>query len=312
MIQQRKLAVLVSLGLAVALFLTWQHWADQEAARQAIDKLNQGLLQPDRQADAAVAAYRPSITGRIDDLTTDAAAILRQLPGVVRVDVAVQVEKPRQRIIHVRDGPLIPGDRFAAQGRAQPFLGDDQLDLLYDQHLVEVEQVQAEQIVLLRCLVKHHGLRAVFAEGLSAAELPAYREEVLRQRALTRQLLQWHYDSLRLQKRQNEQARRSEAVLHGMLAERRLTLLGLGAPGRLWTAEQIAEVLPLEAATPRTEEERARTEGRVHAALQQGPGAVLVLSGDQDLTERIRRLCPGACEYLRVTTTQYQELARHD
>jgi hypothetical protein len=321
MVEQRRLAVLGSLGLALAAFLSWRHWADQEAARLAIAKLDQGIFQPDRQADAAVAAYRPAIAGRIDDLTADAAAILCQLPGVIRVDVAVPVEKPRQRIIHVRDWPLIPGDRFAAQLRAQPFLGDDQLDLLLDQMLVEVEQVQAEQIVLLRCLALHHGLRAVFAEGLSAADLPAYREEVERQRALTQQLPQWHYESLRLQKGHNEQAGRSEAVLHGMLAERRLTLLGLGAPGRLWAAEQIAEVLPLEVDKSRTAEgglrleageARARAEGRVQTALQQGPLAVLVLRGDQDLTESIRRLCPGSWEYLRVTTAHYQEVARQD
>jgi hypothetical protein len=321
-IRQWRLAVLLlGLGLGLTVFLARRHWADQEAARLAVAKLDQGIFQPDRQADAAVAAYRPAIAGRIDDLSIDAASILRQLPGVIRVEVAVSVDKPRQRLIHVRDWPLIPGDRFAAQGRAQPFLSDDQLDLLYDQHLVEVEQVQAEQIVLLRCLASHHGLRAVFAEGLTAADLPAYREEVVRQGALTWQLPLGHPKVLRLQKSHNEQAHRSEAGLRGMLAERRLTLLGLGSPGRLWAAEQIAEVLPLEVDKPRTAEgglqleageARARAEGRVQTALQQGPLAVLVLGGDQDLTASIRRLCPGACEYLRMTTTQYQELARHD
>jgi hypothetical protein len=98
-----------------------------------------------------------------------------------------------------------------------------------------------------------------------------------------------------------------------LLAERRLTVLGLGSHGRLWAAEQVAEVLPLEAAQPRTAEEaRVRAEVRVQTGLKDGPLAVLVLRGDQDLRESIRRLCPGACEYLRVTTAHYQEVAGED
>jgi hypothetical protein len=86
------------------------------------------------------------------------------------------------------------------------------------------------------------------------------------------------------------------------LAERRITLLALGSPGRLWAAEQIAEVLPLEAVKPRTAEgglrleageERARAEAQVKAALQHGPFALLVLDGRQDLSENVRRLCLG-------------------
>ena len=52
----------------------------------------------------------------------------------------------------------------------------------------------------------------------------------------------------------------------------------------------------------------ARHDGQVQAALKDGPFALVILGGAHDLSESVRRH-GGSCEYLRVTTRRYRELA---
>jgi hypothetical protein len=52
----------------------------------------------------------------------------------------------------------------AAYGRELP---DEEIDRLYQEHLLEMELVQVEQMAILRSLIKHHGLKKVFSEGLA-------------------------------------------------------------------------------------------------------------------------------------------------
>jgi hypothetical protein len=47
----------------------------------------------------AAATYAPRVAGRIDD--PRAAAILRRLPGIAKVEVLVAARKPAHRIIHL-------------------------------------------------------------------------------------------------------------------------------------------------------------------------------------------------------------------
>ena len=126
------------------------------------------LLECENETARAVAVYSPKTQGRIDDLTAPAVDILRGLPGVVRVEVA-QVANPTRRIIHLRDWHYVPKDLFTLDlndlhGRT---LTAEELDRRYRESLLEVEVVQLEQMAMLRCLIKHHGLREVHAEGFS-------------------------------------------------------------------------------------------------------------------------------------------------
>jgi hypothetical protein len=49
---------------------------------------------------------------------------------------------------------------------------------MYEEHLLEVELVQVEQLAVLRCLIKHRGLKKVFSEGLAPSALEAFRKKV--------------------------------------------------------------------------------------------------------------------------------------
>jgi hypothetical protein len=46
----------------------------------------------------------------------------------------------------------------------------------------------------------------------------------------------------------------------------------------------------------------ARHDAQVRAVLDNGPFALIVLGGAHDLSDSVRRLGGGHCEYIRVTT----------
>lgn len=138
------------------------------------------MADQEAQSAQAVANYLPETKARIDDLTLSAVDLLRQLPCVVQVEVGVQAHKPTHRIVHLRDWHFVPRDLYAidmksAAGRE---LSDADIDRLHRELLLEAEAVQLEQMALLRCLAKHHGLRRIYCEGLTSKDLPSYKEKV--------------------------------------------------------------------------------------------------------------------------------------
>jgi hypothetical protein len=189
-------------------------------------------------------------------------------------------------------------------------------------------------MALLRCLIRHHGLKRIYCEGLTANDLPNYKERV----AVLRQMEQTQFSVLRKQladvrklltgtdadtDRQGK-ANRIEAEIAEMLDQHRLRLLELGAPGRLLIAGEIEEVLPLDDAelldrakpvTPEgkvlidPERLKAREGAQVKAVLSKGSLGLIVLGGAHDLSDAVR--CPGQehCEYIRVNTKRFQEFS---
>src|SRR5262245_22279775 len=83
-------------------FLIWQREEQVEQQRRASERAPEG--------------YAPKVAGRLDELAADAAAMLRQLPGVARVDVLVTCPKPTHRIIQLRDWHFVPRELHAVGG----------------------------------------------------------------------------------------------------------------------------------------------------------------------------------------------------
>jgi hypothetical protein len=139
-----------------------------------LPELRKLVEQQERESAEATTAYTPKTTARLDDLTASAELVLRQLPGVVSVEVNVRAEKPANRIVHLRDWHFVPRDLYAIDLRnsAGRPLSDEEVDRLHEELCLEVEAVQLGQMALLRCLVKHHGPRRIFCEGLIAKDLP--------------------------------------------------------------------------------------------------------------------------------------------
>jgi hypothetical protein len=305
-----------------------------------LTRLRAMVEQQEKESVEATASYAPKVTARLDDLTASVESILRQLPGVVQVEVAVQAEEPKQRIVHLRDWHFVPKDLYAMELRnsAGWVLSGEEMDGLHEELCLEVEAVQLEQMALLRCLVKHHGLKRIFCEGLTPTDLPTYNERIGVQRAMEKEeipRLQKQLADVRDMKKGvaaaghantdgREKAAAIEKEITDLIWEHRKRLLDLGAAGRLLIAGNIEEVLPLEdaelldQAKPITPDGRvmfdadklaARRDGIVKAATARGPFALIVLGGSHDLSDSVRRLGGGTCEYLRLTTSRVRQFA---
>jgi hypothetical protein len=235
------------------------------------------------------------------------ADLLRQLPGVVQVEVAVRAEQPTHRIVHLRDWHFVPRDLYALDSNDEP----------YEQFLQKVDAVQQEQMTLLRCLIRDRGLRRVFAEGMTAEDLPHYKERI----AVLRDMEQNQIPELRALLTRTKTAKHKAEIVD-MLDQHKARLLELGAAGRLLIAGEIDGVLPLDdaealdRAKPITPDGKflmddaklaARHDAQVRAVLDAGPMAIIVLGGAHDLSDSVRRLGGGRCEYIRVTTRRFQE-----
>jgi hypothetical protein len=288
----------------------------EPAAEDRILRLER-QVEPQRKASAqAVAGYAPKLAGRLDDLAVPAADLLRQLPGVADVEVLVRVAKPTHRIIHLRDWHYVPAD-LLRQDAGKP-LSNEEADALHRAHVLEVELVQLEQEGVLRCLVKHHGLKRVLVEGLTAKGVPAYREVIAALREAHKELADLHGQRARVKKPVLAIDRQVDELIRGHSRQ----LVEYGAATRLALVDEV-EVLPLddeellEQAKPMKgmldpTKNEARHDAQVKAALDSSPCALLILGGGHDLSASVRRLGKGKVEYVRLTTARYKEFAGSD
>jgi len=67
----------------------------------------------EKESAQAVAEYLPKNKTQLDDLNSPVDSLLRRLPGVVEVEVAVETVRPRCRTVHLRDWHYVPKDLFA-------------------------------------------------------------------------------------------------------------------------------------------------------------------------------------------------------
>jgi hypothetical protein len=268
--------------------------------------------------EQAVAAYQPKVQGRLDDLTVDAVALLKQLPGVEKVEVLVPVEKPKARIVHLADYRFVPKDLYdiAMEQTHKRKLTDAERDELYREFLLQVEIVQTQQIGLLRCLARHHGLKMVYQEGLTKEGMDDYRqriEELRKLEAEAKELRQQLQDVRTVMKTAQgerlEKAKKIEGEILAMLDQQRPIVLEFGASGRLLVAKEIA-VLPLDDAKLLEEAKpikggkvafderkvKARQQAIVRNVLSAGSFGLVVLGGSHDLSAVV----PSGREYIKV------------
>jgi hypothetical protein len=344
-VTKRHVGLLLALAAVLAVLLPllcglprpFQGDPGPRAAEERLRELRQRIELETAEADAAVESYRPSHVGRIDDLAVSVEDVLRGLPGVAALERRIGPPKPACRIIHLRDRPLVPKDLFAIDVRqaAGGPPDDGEVERMYRQHLLETELVQIEQMVLLRCLARSHGLRTVRIEGLTASEVTWFRKWVDMLKGLEKEAeaARVQLRGVRKLMRDMEAAGKKDSDRYYQAAgiERELLvvigqhwphLLEVGAAGRLLLAGDIAEVLALNderllaLAKPITPDGSVhfdadkvgqREDAQVQAALDGGPFALIVLGGAHDLSDSIRRVAGGDCEYIRVTTKAYQE-----
>src|SRR5262249_24467213 len=132
----------------------------------------------------------------------------------------------------------------------------------YQEFLFQVELIQVEQMAVLRCLIKHHGLKRVYIERFTPDHADDFQTRIdelreaeagpadLRRRGKTREDLPGNVEAGGEGRGGPQwQAEMIERDIARMLAEYRLKLLEIGAAGRLLVLGDLAEVLPLDDAS---------------------------------------------------------------
>jgi hypothetical protein len=209
---------------------------------------------------------------------------LKALPDVAAVQVR-SVDSPTHRVIHILDWHYIPEKRFRI----------DTPDGDYDAFLDDVEALQAQQ----RAFIKAVGVKAVFKEGLTAANASHYRKRV---------------ETLRKFK----PPKGDDAIDLFVARLRREDELQLGAPGKMLIAKELDSVLPGDdadlhgAADPTKGDElefdeaanKAR-EDAIAKLLLARKESIIILGGDHDLSDNLS----ATVEYVRVTLKGYKSAA---
>jgi hypothetical protein len=144
------------LGLLALAVLAWHSFRKPPPpAPNRLPELRRLVEQQEKESAEAFAAYTPKTQGRLDDLAVPAGPLLRQLLGVVKVEIGVRADKPTHRIVHLLDYHVAPADLYTIdlrQAAGRP-LSEEKGGRLHEELCLEVEAVQLEQIALLRCLI---------------------------------------------------------------------------------------------------------------------------------------------------------------
>ena len=199
-----------------------------------------------------------------------------------------------------------------------PTLTEAEIDKRYAQYLNDLEELQLQQVELIRELSKTHGVKRIFYEGVTDENLEACHQSNARVKRLDS--LKDEIDALG----NDPEADTIRKKLESLRAELREESLQLGAIGHLIRSSEIADYLPLEdaatvvAADPLGRDgklrsnaaaEKAREDEMAKRLLATGPIAIVVLGGDHDLEDNLKKLLPSV-KYQKLQTVKYRELAK--
>jgi hypothetical protein len=265
-------------------------------------------------SDDLLSNYQPKATGSVRDAETDLSTVLNGLPFVDVVQVYPAKGKPKRRIVHLANWHAVDADLLTADIEDQlgRKLTDGEQFLYHWRHLAEVETVQAQQMAALRCLMKHHGLKSVFCEGLTSE---TDRDDLkLAVRVLDASFRRQHGTLVRYAKTVVGSSKEESLDLELMIpqVEReilqqagsvfRLQRSGL-TPEILEDAKTLAESAPEFGKENPFQKEEKREDAIVERLKVAGGGFVL-LGGAHDLSDNLKKRDPG-CELYVVSVKAY-------
>lgn len=262
-----------------------------------------------------VESYKPVALGNLATLETDAVKLLAGLPYVEEVRRDLHPKQPQRRVVvfanfHVVERNLFVADLEHHRGRK---LTERERVLEYWRFLATVETVQLEQLAALQCLIRRHGLREAFDEGLvvggsANSDIAQLVNNVRAVSKYEREFLSATAGQLRtLQTRQNIDTGTCESMLR--VQQSRYALLEGGSLFRLYEQDLLRRVLPCEdqkayaAGAPRFEQDQPvfdadafeqREDAIVANLLKAGPVSVLMIGAAHDLSDNLKRLDPHA------------------
>ncbi len=262
----------------------------------------------------------------LNDLSSNPIDVLEQHPDIVEVTRYGPDSQPLHRIIHIADWHYVERDDYAADLRAlsvEP-ISDEVLDHRFAKLIDKVERVQIQQMTVLQWLIKNHGLKRVYLEGLTKRDLPIFDAKIEALREVSKGLSDLRQKQSELLSATEPDAP-TQRILEGIQKlekQYRRDLLRLGAAGQLVLSGELEGVLPLEdekahqAAKPIAdnggvsfdqEKIEARQDGQAHLLLEGGPFSTIILGGAHDLSDNLDRLSEGKAEYIRVEVEEWRK-----
>lgn len=229
---------------------------------------------------------------------SDLLSQLRKLPSVHSVKSTRTKSKPKQTIIHLLNWHFVSKEDYAADlsDSSDGKLSEAEIEKRYLEFLNDVESIQKDQKQILRYLIKKHGIRSVYMEGLTEKNLSAFNSFVKTLREF--------------------EVPDGDSALDLFLKEQyRRDLMQMGAVSQLLISNELKSVLPLEnaeafeAANPVSKDGKIRFDEAVEEKredemlkiLLKGQGIkVIVLGGGHDLTDNLERMKMDSIQYVRV------------
>jgi hypothetical protein len=272
------LAVGVLVGVGIWFHTPTRH-EDSDIEKAEIKALNQAAL-----SSWEAAAYEPNNPARLDNLEANAEAIIRGIPVVGNVSRSGPAGRATTRIVHVCDDPIVPAKSLQVEENSGT----------YRLFLARAEVVHHQQVALLQCLIRFHGLKVIYVEGMNDNGTESWKARI----EILKEMLghEPRLDALR-------SVGKIEWADRNQLANIRKHRLKAGAAAVLEALGEV-ETLPLEASTVPSQDISSRDRAIVKRLLGAAPCAVATLGGAHDLAAELKRQAPGA-EYLRVEVKRY-------
>lgn len=225
---------------------------------------------------------------------------LEKLPQTKQV-VELGAENPQHQVIHLLNYHFLSRELFAAdlEDRRHKRLAREEINEKYEEFLQRIESVQKEQIAVLRELIRHHGVKEVYYEGVTNKNQKQFLLKVERVKNFQPPYL--------------DSASPFDLLIREQYAH---DLLEIGAPGKLLISRELQAVRPLDAAEPLEAANPIREDGRfvfdehanetredfmVRHLLSETSLVVIVLGAGHDLTNNLAKQT-SKFRYIKIST----------
>lgn len=216
-----------------------------------------------------------------------------------------------------KDKTITPIIRYPASIQKIILKDQKELDEKYSAFLDDVEAVQEQQLTVLRSLIKKHKLKGVYLEGLT--------EKSYKRVLKTIETIKKDEKAKPTSVDPDDEFAEfdNDEFFNAVIAAINKThLLELGAAGQLVVKGELKTLIPaedskaFEAANPFQSDgtvvfdkkaDEAREDAIVRNLLKSDGVVVIVLGGDHDLADNLKRIGSG-CKYERVAVPKYREV----
>lgn len=240
---------------------------------------------------------------------SDLISQLRKLPEVHSVTSTPKKTNPKQIIIHLLNWHYVSKEDFAADlsDSEDGKLSEAEIDKQYLEFLNDVKAIQKEQKKILRYLIKKHGIRSVYIEGLTEKNLNAFNSFIKTLREF--------------------KVPEGDDVFDLFLKDQyRRDCLQMGAAAQLMFSNELKSVLPLENAEAfekanpvgkdgkvrfDIDAEEKREDEMIKILMKEKGISVIVLGGGHDLTDNLERMKMDEVRYARVSSKQYERVLKN-